>query len=202
MLVRNMQMLDESSDKQAEIDRKHGGFKIQFEQYDIRRIKNKRERTRSWSRRASLCWNDNTFFWLGALNIFAFGEYAILTKVLQLVFTSDEIKKIDTLHEMHNLQYLFSITYMDINKGYFMTSLVYLFELILRQVIKLVIMYLYVLNQETKLLEQDTAERYKEETKGTRKILKKRRQFRYRKKYSTYRRVKYIRKRKTKRQKT
>ena len=56
-----------------------------------------------------------------------------------------------------------------------MTSLVYLFELILRQVIKLVIMYLYVLNQETKLLEQDTTERYKEETKGTRKILKKRR---------------------------
>ena len=106
---------------------------------------------------------------------------------------------IDTLNEMHNLQYLFSITYMDINKGYFMTSLVYLFELILRQVIKLVIMYLYVLNQETKLLGRDMTEKDKTETKGTRQILMKRQRFNYRKKHSTYRRVKHRKERNRKR---
>ena len=98
---------------------------------------------------------------------------------------------IDTLNEMNNLQYLFLITYMGINKGYFMTSLLYLFELILRQVIKLAIMYLHILNQETKLLERDMTEKHKAETKGTRRLLKKRHRFNYRKKYLTYRRVKY-----------
>ena len=75
-----------------------------------------------------------------------------------IVFTSAEITRIGRLEELQNLRYLLSITYMDVHKGYFMTSLFYLLELVLRQIIQLLIMYLYVLHQERKFFNSDRGE--------------------------------------------
>ena len=107
--------------------------------------------------------------------------------------------EIDNIEELKSLRCLFSIPYLDVRKGYYMTSLLYLFELVFRNVIQLSLIYFYVLQQEQKLLNSKTEEERNpaRDKTGSRPRLKKRRRFNYRKKFSTYRRVR--RRRRTRR---